>query len=135
VKAPYDRNSTVSIEEAYNPLHEKDNRIIVWEIYRPSIPMNDTDIPEGDVILPNDIVLNQNVVAFNEIMTGALTSNQAIFFLGSAEQSRSILFYLLKYMSKDATALSNTISVIYEAKKMIERRPSVADDTGSIQRT
>lgn len=58
---------------------------------------------------------NGSVVEVNEVITALVASNSAAYFFGGAEQAKSILFYLIKYMTKDSVRLTNSITVINDA--------------------
>jgi hypothetical protein len=55
--------------------------------------------------------------------------------LGCSEQAKAVCFYLLKYITKDSTALENTRVVVREAVRHIHEHASTADDTGTASRT
>jgi len=78
---------------------------------------------------------NSHVVAYSPALTSALGCNTATYPLGNTAQAKSTCFYLVKYITKDAAALTNTLSCLMEAKKCIEQYPSRSDDTGSQVRT
>ena len=64
-----------------------------------------------------------------------LGCNTAPYLLGSGSAARSALFYLTKYLSKDAVRLSTCISVLLDARQHIKCFASVAADTGTATRT
>ena len=79
---------------------------------------------------------NSNIVMFNPALTSLTGSNTAAaYFLGMPEQARGALFYLVKYLTKDKTELSASLVVLLDARKHVDRYPSVADDTGTARRT
>jgi hypothetical protein len=78
---------------------------------------------------------NSNIVMFNPALTSLTGSNTAGYFLGMLEQARGALFYLVKYLTKDKTELSASLVVLLDARKHIDKYPSVADDTGTAIRT
>lgn len=97
-------------------LPPRDVRCLAWDLHRP---------------LPEDM----NIVSFNPTLTAAIASNTALYLLGSSTQAKAVLFYLLKYMTKDSTAITNSLSAVHEARRHIQAFPSVAADTGQPQRT
>ena len=78
---------------------------------------------------------NSNIVMFNPALTSLTGSNTAAYFLGMLEQARGALFYLVKYLTKDKTELSASLVVLLDARKHIDKYPSVADNTGTEIRT
>jgi len=68
-----------------------------------------------------DYLVNRNcyLVDYNDVLTALRGSNTAIYVLGSAEQSIATAFYLIKYISKDAAKLSESITVIADALEHI----------------
>ena len=78
---------------------------------------------------------NGMVVEYNPVMTALLGCNTNVSILGSDAQAKSIMAYLLKYMTKSPAQLCHAISVIHSARKHIEKYPSLAEDTGTEQRT
>jgi hypothetical protein len=101
---------------AQDVLPPRDTRHLVWELYRP---------------LPED----GDVVAFNRALTSALGCNTAVYILGSLQQSQSTAQYMLKYMTKDSTAITNCLSAVHEARRHVVEYPSVAANSGEPIRT
>jgi hypothetical protein len=138
-----------------------DNRCIYWELERPPIKEPPADkeretegttceniwpqqlldrfsqLPKSEKEKIRRAIVNryESVVEVNDVITSLLASNTAVYLLGSNEQSKSILFYLLKYMTKDSVALANSITVINDTLNHIRRYPSTADDSGTDSRT
>ena len=132
------------------PIPESDTRCIVWETMRPELNAEeeisrlDPDIkaciynlPESQrkVLKKSLEVRNGAVVSFSPVLTQCLGSNTAAYLLGSEEQARAALFYLVKYMNKDSAALSNSLPVIRQALIHVNRNPSRAEDSGTASRT
>jgi hypothetical protein len=78
---------------------------------------------------------NGSLTEVSDAMTALLACNTAVYLLGSTEQAKAALFYLVKYITKDSTPLATSLSVVHAAMKDIEAYPSVADDSGQPQRT
>jgi hypothetical protein len=87
---------TLPLSYSYYPVEEADTRMIVWDIHRPSLPMPiwaGYTTEDGWTFLFFDYATNnRNVVAYNEVITGALGCNSAVYFLGSSEQAKSIVY-------------------------------------------
>lgn len=78
---------------------------------------------------------NSRVVAFNDVLTSCVRSNSAPMLLGAEASARAAMFYLAKYITKDSTSMQASVAVLADARKHIDKWPSVADDSGTIQRT
>lgn len=78
---------------------------------------------------------NGKLVQFTPGFTSCTKSNTAPYFLGTAEQARSAIFYVIKYVTKDKISLSGSMSVLLDARKHIDMYPSGAADTGTVVRT
>jgi len=78
---------------------------------------------------------NGNIVMFNPALTSLTGSNTAAYFLGMLEQARGALFYLVKYLTKDKTELSASLVVLLDARKHVDKYPSVAENVGTEIRT
>lgn len=78
---------------------------------------------------------NGLIVEFNEVITGMLGCNTNAGVLGSVEQAKRTLCYLLKYVTKPTTEITPSISLIQQARRTVENYPSVAEDTGTEKRT
>lgn len=142
------------------PIPEHDDRLIMWEVQRRPLKKikNDNEVSEDNqefLELPdhlreefnalepekqkqmNDALQNRNglIVEYNELISALLGCNSNVGLLGSEEQSKSSLCYLLKYVTKQNTGIIHSASLILHARRRIEQYPSVAEDTGSAQRT
>ena len=141
------------------PIPKRDERLIIWEVERKKIPpiqneyedeqisQNYLRIPEHlkleylklnkeDQIKFNKTLENRNsvMVEFNKIVTALLGCNTNVAILGSEETGKSILCYLLKYVTKSNTGISHSASLILHARRTIEEFPSIAEDTGTPER-
>ena len=132
------------------PIPESDARCIVWETMRPKLNAEEEiarldpeikasidRLPESqkEVLKKSLEVRNGAVVSFSPVLTQCLGSNTAAYLLGSEEQARSALYYLVKYMNKDSAALSNSLPVIRQALIHVNRNTSRAEDAGTALRT
>jgi len=115
-------NELCPVTGAYH-LHEGENGLI--EAYRPCLarqPTTYTDVGyEEEVSLP---VLwrtarltdaDAKVVSFNDVLSAATGSNTAIIFLGAMVMAVSVMFYLLKYLTKPPTGIACAASCLHEA--------------------
>ena len=57
------------------------------------------------ILLKALAVRNGAVVSFSPVLTQCLGCNTAAILLGSEEQAKAALFYLVKYMNKDSVPL------------------------------
>ena len=72
--------------------------------------------------LPNR---NKYVVSFNKTVSAILRCNTAMYHLGSRGQCIAIFFYLVKYISKDANVLHDSLTSIAEAIDWLKRYPRI----------
>jgi hypothetical protein len=77
-----------------------------------------------------DSIKSQNcyLVEFSPIGSVCLQCNTNTTTLGASEQARAVLFYLLKYITKDATPLAQAVAMAAAARCHIDVYPSVAED-------
>ena len=66
---------------------------------------------------------NKYVVSFNSTASTILRSNTAMYMLGSRGQCIAVFFYLVKYMTKDANVLHNSLACIAEAIAWLKEYP------------
>ena len=65
--------------------------------------------------------MNQATVITSPSLANCLGTNTNAIPLGSTEQEKAIMYYLIKYILKDKTALKSTLSVVsYALKKLAE---------------
>ena len=88
-----------------------------------------------EILLKALAVRNGAVVSFSPVLTQCLGCNTAAILLGSEEQARAALFYLVKYMNKDSVPLGNSLPVIRQALLHVNRYPSRAADADTDSRT
>ena len=140
-----------------SPLPPVDRRCIVWELKRPHINPHEFKGSPGsadekefqafqqflqsqDAETRNILerVLeerNQATVESSPTISASVAGNTAAYPLGGFEQAKSILFYLIKYMSKDQAPLASSLAVIKYAFDKINLYPSTASDAGTDLRT
>jgi hypothetical protein len=121
-----------NIEDDYYPIDEKDDRTIMWELARKTLQVNKLldDINQFEI----NSTENENVVPFNDIISASIGCNTCLEPLGSREQAKAAVFYQLKYITKQLTEITNTLSVLYQSKKLVNKYPSKADDSGTPER-
>ncbi|KZS08316.1 Uncharacterized protein APZ42_027731, partial [Daphnia magna] len=87
--------------------------------------------------LLTQVLVNRNglIVEYNGTISAMLGCNTNVSILGSEEQAKSTLLYLLKYVTKPPTEITHSISLIHHARRTIENYPSVAEDSGTDKRT
>ncbi|KAJ9437693.1 Cell surface glycoprotein 1 [Diplonema papillatum] len=90
------------------PYPEEETRPIVVATRRP---------PEDAAIVP-----------FSPVLSAVTGSNTAVYSLGCPPQAETIMFYLLKYLTKDLTAVDNTLVVFKTAFDLAQRYKSLAAD-------
>ena len=67
--------------------------------------------------------VNGFIVDYNPIQTMALRCNTCCYYLGSDEQAKSTMMYMVEYFSKDGVMISNALSYALTAKVVCERYP------------
>lgn len=69
-----------------------------------------------------EVLLRRNglVVDFSKITTAVLRCNTAMYHIGSSSQSIAIFMYLVKYLSKDADNLCDSLAVIAKCKEYMD---------------
>lgn len=142
------------------PIPQHDDRLIMWEMQRPQIspiqPSNSTEAAtENFLPLPqhlkvefdalddkaqeqfNTALIHRNglIVEFNELISACLGCNTNVGLLGSEEQSKASLCYLLKYVTKQKYGFAHSASMILHARRHVEQFPSTAEDSSTNQRT
>ena len=87
-------------------------------------------IKRPQAILMKNVIENRNgmVVDYNEVASASLRCNTAMYLLGSQGQCIAVFFYLFKYISKDANMLTDSLTVISEAKAHIIKYPTIANE-------
>ena len=100
-------------------LEKKDGPTCIW-IYKELL-----------VKLP---VRNGMVVATNSIVCNATGSSSNAVLLGNTLQSTCALFYVVPYVCKNKVALDACLIALESAQKHIAAYPSIAADSGSVNR-
>ena len=77
---------------------------------------------------------NGMVVKYNTLIAYILGCNTHVSILGSATQAKSILHYLLSYVTKTVNDITECLSLIFHARRNAQLYPSVAEDTGTDRR-
>ena len=108
-------------------LMKTDDRNLLWELERPALIDNQI----GQEMSFETRKSNSHVTPFNYAVGACLSCNQAMIFLGNAEQCKSIIFYMIKYMVKDSTMLQNAAVLLVHAFKHVHKFKSVATDAGT----
>ncbi|KAJ9435277.1 hypothetical protein DIPPA_13727 [Diplonema papillatum] len=80
------------------------------------------------VVVTRRPVEDADVVSYAPHLSALTGSNTAVYPLGCPPQAEGMLFYLLKYLSKEVTAIENTLVVFKKAFELAQRFPSKADD-------
>lgn len=80
-------------------------------------------------------VRNGRVVDFNQHLTAVRGCNTAIYLLHNGVSARTVVFYLIDYMTKNPSERACTAAIAIDAKLHIDSYPSVAADSGTEQRT
>jgi len=78
-----------------------------------------------EAVLP---AMQTAMVDASPVATALLGCNTAAYPLGCTSNARAIMFYLVKYLAKEATELGTTLAFLVHAKRMIDKYPSRATD-------
>ena len=78
---------------------------------------------------------NAVLIEYTPVMTGLVRSNTAPLLLGAGHSAKAAGMYMTKYMVKEAYELAASLTVMIDARRHIEKYPSVADDSGETTRT
>ncbi|CAB9509762.1 Inherit from euNOG: Conserved hypothetical protein [Seminavis robusta] len=78
---------------------------------------------------------NGFIAAFNPVLALCTGSHNNASLLGSIGQAKSALFYLIPYQGKTKFPLMSSLTLIDHAINHIEKYPSRASDSGTMQRT
>ena len=82
----------------------------------------------------DDKNLNSRVVNFLPALSAALGCNTDVEHLGSMTASKSAMFYLVKYITKDEHQFTNVLPLIKAAHEHTQTYPSIAKDAGQAER-
>jgi hypothetical protein len=80
-------------------------------------------------------IRNGKMTDRNCLETALCGSNTAAYLLSSGTASKVALFYILDYIVKDPVERESTLSLAARAKKDIDKYPSLAEDSGQVERT
>ena len=78
---------------------------------------------------------NGLVIEFNDTLINATGSAVNCIVLGNTAQSKSALFYLAPYLGKCKVKLATCLTTLNEAHKHTQKHTSIAEDSGTDQRT
>ena len=139
------------------PLPHVDTRCLVWELARPYLELptdtaswtstgtlDNTKIMKLINELPDNVrspllkiasIRNVATVDISPAATALLACNTAALLLGCSEGCKATLFYLLKYITKDSTALGHSLTILKEALRKQELYTSTALDAGTDERS
>ena len=78
---------------------------------------------------------NGRVPTFNVHLKNLSGSHNNVLLLGSVDQAAGAVFYICPYMGKKKMPLAESLSIISHAMKYVVLNPSVADDSGTAERT
>lgn len=71
-------------------------------------------------------IRNGGVVNYSPTASGTLKCNTAAYHLGANEQAKAIIYYLIKYITKDALTPTTTLSLLLHARQIINQHQSIA---------
>ena len=131
------------------PVNPPDNRILAYELARPEVFTGDSfeDLLDDDS-LPVELKVeleqlpwnakqwlveclkgrNGNVVEVIPLVSAALGCNTCSYPLGSMEQAKAAMYYIVEYMVKDPIQVAAAVVLIQKARIKAIRFRSVAED-------
>ena len=77
---------------------------------------------------------NGLVVEFNPLLSCLFKCNTNVSLLGSFSQAKSLLLYLLKYVTKAPADVTASITILKDARIRMDQFPSQAEDADTIER-
>ena len=80
-------------------MFQDDDRLIIWELKREHIDYEKSS--------------NETIVDFNEILTAAIKGNTNVIPITTTSTAKQIIFYLIKYMTKDPTKITAATALYY----------------------
>ena len=103
-------NSTACVSSTTRDLvGPRDDRLIAWELHRSTSE-------------------DMQVIEYSPTLSACVASNATVSILGDSLQAKSIIYYMLKYMTKDSTSLNNVLPLILEAQQTMDAYGSTAAD-------
>ena len=94
----------------------------IWSSLEPELKLKTLEV----IAIRNGAVVNYSPTA-----SGTLRCNTAAHHLGANEQAKAIIYYLIKYITKNALTSTTTLSLLLHARQKISLHPSVAENTGT----
>jgi hypothetical protein len=143
------------------PLPARDERIMVWEVKRPGVK-NITDPELRNIVHDDDIIYsyeelrnilnddddvmisfnseytlpfdcNGAVVDYNPLLSSIMGCNTAIYMLGTEEQARVIMHYMMKYIVKDGVQLAAVLTAAKMAIDVVQTHPTAYTDDAATE--
>ena len=114
----------------------QDQRTIILQLHRPDQSYHPSEVEPDNGNYWVDIGCGDqsNVVSFSPLLSAALNCNTCVEPLGGLTQSKTVSFYLLKYITKDAGDLTQVMSMIKAARATVLKYPSRAENSGTEER-
>ena len=103
-----------------------------WESVRKGIQNASPDAFKRLIIVWGTMLCaNAEVTAFSHVLSACVRCNTAHLQLGAREASRCAMFYMVKYLTKDSTALGSCLSTLLDVHRNAQRWESTAEDSGT----
>ena len=125
------------------PLPIRRKELDYWELYRPRISAPDDDddcyidLTDACINWMKAILPAQNalVAPFNMATMFVEPGNQCAYPLFGQGQAAVTCRYTIKYMSKEVGEVAESASILHQAQRHTTDYPSIAADTGELERT
>jgi len=137
------------------PLNPGDSRVLAYETARPDVfTCSSFEELLADPVVPSSISQelasmppagqewllrclksrNSNTVETSPVLSALIGSNTCCYPLGTAEQAKACVWYLLNYIVKDPVELQAAVLLIQKTRSNAAKYGSSADDAGTLQR-
>ena len=93
--------------------------------------INNMTLPAKDLLLKACQKRNCYFVEFFPELTQLLGCNIAPYFLGNPEQAKSIIYYIIKYVTKDKASIAASLTLLKKSCENVILYPSVAENSGT----
>ena len=93
--------------------------------------INNMTLPAKDLLLKACQKRNGYFVEFIPELTQLLGCIIAPYFLGNPEQAKSIIYYIIKYVTKDKASIAASLTLLKKSCENVILYPSVAENSGT----
>ena len=123
-----------SLTNISNEAHASDNQSNYENVFLDEIlqeRINNMTTHAKDLLLRACEERNGYFVEFMPELTQLLGCNIAPYFLGNPEQAKSIIYYIIKYVTKDKASVAASLTLLKKSCENVINYPSVAINSGT----